>query len=46
MCCASSNLIAEVAFASSPEATTVLFTNTGWVVINLKSNFILRQNYG
>lgn len=40
------NLIAEVAFASSPEATTVTFTPTGWIVTNLKSNFILRQKYG
>lgn len=31
------NLIAEVAFASSPEATTVLFTNTGWIVITIKN---------
>ena len=31
------NLITEVAFASSPEATTVLFTNTGWVVITIKN---------
>ena len=30
------NLIAVVAFAS-PEATTVLFTNTGWVVITIKN---------